>query len=297
MKSGTSGLFLRLAGAWVRHTPHVTRRLDGYRGLTAGVLLYLVAFAVVSPYLLTASPARAAFREIDISDDEFEPSEIVVERGDTVVWVHRGARPHGVRASDGSFDSSPGCSFQNGGACMRSGDRYSRTFDQAGTFAYYCPVHGSANGVGMAGQVTVASGGSGSGPTTTAAPPPSTTTSRPAGTTMRPPTSAASTTQAPGGSTTTPPASGPAASPAPPPGGSAATTLITVPSQDVENTTTSLAAGLPINGDTGGDGGSNLLVGIAAAVVLAAAVSMAAWYYRPGARPPGAPPPPPVTPA
>ena len=272
----------------------MTRRLDGYRGLTAGVLLYLVAFAAVSTLVFNGAPARADFREVNVSDDDFEPPEIVIERGDTVVWIHRGVRPHGVRATDGSFDSSPGCSFQNGEACMRNGDRYSRTFDQAGTFTYYCPVHGSANGVGMAGQVTVASGGGGGGGTTTTAAPPPTTTSRPGGTTMRPPTSASSTTRATGGSTTTtPPASGPASTTAAPPQGGE-TTVITVPSQD-QDTTTSLAAGLPINGDSGDDGGSSLLIGIAAAVVLAAAVSAAAWYYRPGARPPGAPPP--VTPA
>lgn len=272
----------------------MTRRLDGYRGLTAGVLLYLVTFAAVSLSLFAPLPARAAFREVSIVDDEFEPPEIVIERGDTVVWIHRGARPHGVRASDGSFDSSPGCSFQNGEACMRSGDRYSRTFDQPGTFTYFCPVHGSANGVGMAGQITVASGDGGGGATTTAAPPPPTTTSRPAGTTMRPPTTAASTTQSAGASaTTTPPASGPASTATQPPNG-ADTSVITVPSQD-QNTTSSLVAGVPINGDSGDDGSSNLLIGIAAAVVLAAAVSMAAWYYRPGGRPPGAPPP--VTPS
>ena len=295
MKFGTYGPNFHLGPACVRHTPCVTRRLDGYRGSAAGVLLYLVAFAVVSPLLLAGSPARAAYREVNIVDDDFEPPEIVIERGDTVVWIHRGVRPHGVRATDGSFDSNPGCSFQNGEACMRNGDRYSRTFDQAGTFTYYCPVHGSANGVGMAGQITVASGGGGGGPTTTAAPPPPTTTSRPGATTARPPTSAASTTQSPGGSTTTPPASGAASTTVVPvQGGGVASTVITVPSQD-QDTTTSLVAGLPINGDSGDDGGSNLLIGIAAAVVLAAAVSATAWYYRPGARPPGAPPP--VTPA
>lgn len=272
------------------HTPCVTRRLDGYRSSAAGVLLYLVAIAVVSPFVVPAPPARAAFREISMVDDEFEPPEIIIQRGDTVVWIHRGARPHGVRATDGSFDSSPGCSFQNGGACMRSGDRYSRTFDQAGTFAYFCPVHGSANGVGMAGQVTVASGGG--NPTTTAAPPPTTTTTRPSGsTTMSPSTTGPPPTQPPGAAPTTSPSGSQPPTTTPPPGSE--TTTVTVPGQDPGATTTSIAAGVPINGDSDGDdGGSNLLIGLAAAVVLAAAISATAWYYRPGARPPGGPPPP-----
>ncbi|HUR48475.1 MAG TPA: plastocyanin/azurin family copper-binding protein [Acidimicrobiales bacterium] len=266
----------------------MTRRLDGYRSSAAGVLLYLVVIAAVSPFLLPAPPARAAFREVGIVDDEFEPPEIIVQRGDTVVWIHRGARPHGVRATDGSFESSPGCSFQNGGACMRNGSRYSRTFDQAGTFSYYCPVHGSANGVGMAGQVTVASGDGGGTTTTTVPPPPPTTTTRPSGsTTMRPSTTRPAPTQPPGSPTTTT-----AGSSTPPPSQGTETTDLSVPVGD-QGTTTSLVAGVPINGDTDGDdGGSNLLIGLAAAVILAAAVSATAWYYRPGVRPPGGPPPP-----
>ena len=273
----------------------MTRRLDGYRSSAAGVLLYLVVIAAVSPFLLPVAPARADFREVSIVDDDFEPPEIIVQRGDTVVWIHRGARPHGVRAGDGSFDSSPGCSFQNGGACMRNGDRFSRTFDQAGTFTYFCPVHGSANGVGMAGQVTVASGGGGNPSTTAPPPPPPTTTSRPGGsTTMSPATTGGpGTTQPPGTPSTAPPSGQTSQSTTV----SGDTTILTVPSQDAGDTTTSLVAGVPINGDVGDDGDSNLLIGIAAAVVLAAAVSATAWYYRPGARAPGGPPPPPVTPA
>ena len=267
----------------------MTRRLDGYRRSTAGVLLYLVAFALVSPF---ADPARAEFREVGVVDDEFEPPEIIIRRGDTVVWVHRGVRPHGVRATDGSFESSPGCSFQNGEACMRSGDRYSRTFDQAGTFTYYCPVHGSANGVGMAGQITVASGdgGSGGGGTTSTAPPPQTTQTTRSGGTTSPPTTGR-TTQAPGSPTPPPTASGaPATAPTAPAPGSA-TTIVTLPNEDADSSTSTLAIAGPVEDDDDG-GSADLLIGIAAAVVLAAAISAMAWYYRPAARHPGGPPPP-----
>ena len=275
------------------HNPEVTRRLDGFRG-TAGVLGALFATAAVSLCVIAVSPALATFRDVNIVDDEFEPPEIVIERGDTIVWVHRGARPHGVRASDGSFDSSPGCSFQNGGACMRNGDRYSRTFDQPGTYLYYCPVHGSANGVGMAGQITVASGGGGGGTTTTAPAPPSTTQTTKPASTSNPPDSRPTTAPPSGAPSTAPPAGSTATSP---PQTSGQTTVVAAPGQDAASTSTTLVAGVPINGDTGeGAGGSSLLIGIAAAVVLAAAISATGWYFRPAARPPGGPPPP-VTPA
>lgn len=257
--------------------------MAGHRGTAAGLLLGAIALLSMAPFL---APAQADFREINIVDDEFEPASVTVRKGDTVVWVHRGQRPHGVRATDGSFDSSPGCSFQNGGSCMRSGDRYSRTFDKAGTFSYFCPVHGSANGVGMAGQVTVAdSGGGGGTTTTTTRPPATTTTARPATTTTRAP---ATTTQAPpaGSPTTNTTAPPPGTDPAPPstaPEG----TVITVPATGTSTTDTTLVAA-PV-GDPD-DGNSALLIGLAVAVVLAAAVGATAWYYRPANRPPGAPP-------
>ena len=270
----------------------VTRRLAGYRGITVGLAACFVALGIAGPALMISStPARAAFREIDILDDEFEPPEIIVRRGDTVVWIHRGVRPHGVRATDGSFDSSPGCSFQNGESCMRNGERYSRTFDTAGTFNYYCQVHGSANGVGMAGQITVASeGGSGGGTTTTSRPPPTTQTTR-ATTTVNPPPTGGTTSQSPGdpappqppGSSTapTPPATGADGQPVPqipPP---------TVIAQTEITTTSVLAAPTSLDTD---DDGMNMFILVAAAIVLAAALTGTAWYYRPGARPPTEPP-------
>lgn len=260
--------------------------------MTVGLAACFVALMVMAPALVSAPPARADFREIDIVDDEFRPSEIIVQRGDTVVWVHRGVRPHGVRASDGSFDSSPGCSFQDGGSCMRNGDRYSRTFDEAGTFRYYCPVHGSANGIGMAGQVSVASGEGGGGgtttTTTTTSPPQSTTQTTSAGTTTGPPPTGGTTTESPGVSPTSapPPPAGPDQAPVEEEGDPAEITIIGGSPADLTTTTSMLAAPLAANGDDG----MNMLILVLAVIVLAGALSAAGWYFRPGARYPGDPP-------
>lgn len=266
--------------------------------MTVGLAACFVALATVGPALLvSAPPARAEFREIDIVDDEFEPPEIIVRRGDTVVWIHRGVRPHGVRATDGSFDSSPGCSFQNGESCMRNGERYSRTFDEAGTFTYYCPVHGSANGVGMAGQVTVASGGDG-GPTTTTttAPAPTTQTTGSTATTLRPPPSGGTTTQSPGeGATPPPPApSSETATEAPPPEETSTTATAVLRQSPTDLTTTTLlAAPTSVNG---GGSGMNFLILTLAVIGLAGALSATAWSYRPRLRSAGEPPEPPAGP-
>jgi plastocyanin len=268
----------------------VTLRLVGSRGRRAWIGLTAVLLLLVAPGF--EFPARAEFREISIVDDEFQPASITVRRGDTVVWVHRGQRPHGVRANDGSFDSTPSCSFQDGSGCMRSGDRYSKTFDKPGTFSYFCPVHGRSNGIGMAGQVTVADSGGGGG----TSPPTTTTTTRPATTTTRPapPTSSTQSPSPPG-----PPAdpTDPSAAPsapvsAGPPSTAPEGTIITVPTTAPAETTTSLVA-LPVD-ETGSGNNDTLLIGIAAAVVLAAAIGAAAWRFRPGYRSPGGPPAPPL---
>lgn len=271
---------------WLRfmHTAHVTRRTVGYRGTAAGLALSAVLTALL---MLAGVPARAEFREVALVDDEFQPANLTIRQGDTVVWVHRGQRPHGVRAADGSFESSPGCSFQNGSSCMRSGDRYSRTFDQPGTYSYFCPVHGSANGVGMAGQVTVASSGGGGGNTTTTARPATTTTARPTATTARPTTTAGPAgTQPPGGATTTVAAPSTSGDPAATSSTNPEATIIVPPTTVTDQTTTSLVA-LPV--DDGDSGTSTWLLAIAVVVVLAALVGAAAWYYRPGIRPGGPP--------
>jgi plastocyanin len=88
---------------------------------------------------------------VDVVDSAFEPAEVTIKVGETVVRMQRGGLPHSVTADDGSFDSHPNCPP----ACMSPGQQYPRTFTQPGTFRYYCKVHGGPGGSGMAGVVTV----------------------------------------------------------------------------------------------------------------------------------------------
>lgn len=77
-------------------------------------------------------------------DNAFEPASIAVSVGDTVNWTWEGT--HNVVADDGSFTSGE----------ATADSAFDHTFATAGTFKYYCSIHGSAGGVGMAGTVTVA---------------------------------------------------------------------------------------------------------------------------------------------
>lgn len=85
----------------------------------------------------------------------FVPKVVTVKVGTKVEWKDVDANaPHTVTAADGSFDSSPDCPADTS-KCLTSGGTYDFTFTKAGTFAYYCKLHGTAAGQGMAGKITV----------------------------------------------------------------------------------------------------------------------------------------------
>lgn len=111
----------------------------------AAALLVLLAAAAL------AAPAGAATHDVTVRDFEFVPADLTIEVGDTVRWTNVEGS-HNVVADDDSFSSGP----------VRSGNWvFERTFDAAGDVPYYCVLHGSAGGFGMAAIVRVTSGGAG----------------------------------------------------------------------------------------------------------------------------------------
>ncbi|KPV47868.1 hypothetical protein SE17_41135 [Kouleothrix aurantiaca] len=82
---------------------------------------------------------------VSMKDFEFGPVEIKVKVGNTIAWKNDGAKPHSATASDASFDT----------AIFQPGDTKSVTFSKAGTFKYYCQLHGTPDGNGMVGTVIV----------------------------------------------------------------------------------------------------------------------------------------------
>jgi plastocyanin len=82
---------------------------------------------------------------IAIVDSEFDPPELTVPVGATVIWNQNGALPHTITAEDGSFDSGQ----------LASGQTYSVIFDEPGEYPYYCSLHGGPGGQGMSGVIIV----------------------------------------------------------------------------------------------------------------------------------------------
>ena len=61
-------------------------------------------------------------------DGYFDPADITVPSGTTVVWTNQGEKPHTVTAHDGSFASG----------MLYPGESYWVTFYEPGTYTYQC---------------------------------------------------------------------------------------------------------------------------------------------------------------
>ena len=87
------------------------------------------------------------FVDLPIGVNYFKPRSVVINVGDTVTWRNpTGGGFHGVQSDDNTTFSQ---ATQNGPWT------YSFTFTQAGTYPYYCQIHGAINGQGMSGIIFV----------------------------------------------------------------------------------------------------------------------------------------------
>ncbi|MDX1747359.1 MAG: plastocyanin/azurin family copper-binding protein, partial [Halobacteriales archaeon] len=111
---------------------------------------------------------------VDMTDQlVFEPEDITIEPGDTVVWENVGAVGHSVTAyeeeipdgatywASGGFDSEQAArdSYPSEGN-IPGGESYEHTFETTGEHAYFCIPHET---VEMVGTVTVQEAGAGGG--------------------------------------------------------------------------------------------------------------------------------------
>lgn len=107
-------------------------------------LAYLIACSLLA--MLVALPFAGAQETVTVSmeDNFFDQADITVEQGTTVTWVQNGENPHTTTSYDGLWDSG----MMAGG----SGATSSYTFDEPGTYEYFCAPHEE---MGMVGTVTV----------------------------------------------------------------------------------------------------------------------------------------------
>ena len=115
-------------------------------------LLYLVALSLIIMTLIvpTAGAQQGQNVTVMMEDNYFEAANITVPAGTTVTWVQNGNNPHTTTSYDGLWDS--------GILPAGSGQSFSFTFNEPGTYEYFCRPHENQ---GMVGSVTVTGGGGG----------------------------------------------------------------------------------------------------------------------------------------
>ncbi|MFN7962914.1 MAG: Calx-beta domain-containing protein [Thermoanaerobaculia bacterium] len=109
--------------------------------------------------LMAASVAGATTFNVQVGPGTtFSPSTVNISVGDSVRWTNSGGF-HNVRADNDSFRCANGCDGSGGdGSPSTSAWSAVVTFNTAGTFRYYCEIHGAPGGGGMSGMVVVGQG-------------------------------------------------------------------------------------------------------------------------------------------
>jgi plastocyanin len=129
------------------------------RMLAALAVLALVSLATVAGpaaaggggHGVCAGFSRGA--ALSIQDNCFQGTAQIVERGSTLTVTNQGQGTHDFTAADGSFASG----------LLQPGQSYELTVDTTGAIPFYCSLHGTATGSGMAGVLFVESSASPTG--------------------------------------------------------------------------------------------------------------------------------------
>lgn len=106
----------------------------------------VVEEVAATPTAAPPPPAPPAPVAVDMANFAFGPNDLTIPVGTEVTWINKDSGPrHSATAADGSFDTG----------LFDGGDEATLTFDTPGTFVYYCLLHGSPDGSGMAATITV----------------------------------------------------------------------------------------------------------------------------------------------
>jgi len=76
-------------------------------------------------------------KSVSIAGFAFNPSDLVIGVGDTIIWTNGDSAAHIVVSDSGSEISSGN---------LAQGQMYSHTFTKAGTYEYHCSIHPSMKG-------------------------------------------------------------------------------------------------------------------------------------------------------
>jgi len=112
----------------------MTRNNVWVAGLAVPVMIaMLLLFAGLPSVTANDQPSAA---EVKIDNFVFGPQTLTVPVGATVTWTNKDDIPHTSVSTDGVFKSK----------VLDTDEKFSHTFDKAGTYPYYCTIHPKMTG-------------------------------------------------------------------------------------------------------------------------------------------------------
>jgi len=105
-------------------------------GVIPGALLLLAGVGGYLSLWAQEPPVPAREHVVEIRNFEFEPAQLVVNPGDTVVWINRDVVPHTASSSSASWDSSR----------LREAESWYLVVRERGQQSYYCRFHPGMKG-------------------------------------------------------------------------------------------------------------------------------------------------------
>ena len=109
---------------------------------TVCIVSLLTTVMVAALLLSAASPGSSAkapqpaSAEVKVDNFSFGPASLTVAVGTTVTWTNRDDIPHTVVSTDKVFKSK----------VLDTDEKFSFTFDKAGTYPYFCSIHPKMTG-------------------------------------------------------------------------------------------------------------------------------------------------------
>ena len=105
-------------------------------GLATPVMIAMLLLFAGSPRVKANDQPSGANAEVKIDNFVFGPDTLTVPVGATVTWTNKDDIPHTSVSTDGVFKSK----------VLDTDEKFSHTFDKAGTYPYYCTIHPKMTG-------------------------------------------------------------------------------------------------------------------------------------------------------
>jgi plastocyanin len=95
----------------------------------------LIVFSIVIYSCKKQDKGNPGPNEVWLEYKAFNPTQLAVDSGATVTFTNKDNADHSVTSNSGIFDSGK----------IKSGNSFTHTFTETGTYYYYCNYHSSSS--------------------------------------------------------------------------------------------------------------------------------------------------------